>query len=423
MNERPTEITTLANGLRVVSEVMPGLETACVGIWVDAGSRYERREVNGVAHLLEHMAFKGTTSRSARLIAEEIEAVGGSINAYTSREHTAYYARVMAADVPKAVEILADILEHSIFDEVELAKERQVVLQEIGQVQDTPDDLVFDLLQEAAFPDQPMGWSILGPEALVATMSRAALVDYMTTEYGAERLVLVGAGKVRHAELVELAERHLGRHPRQAKRGPEPARYGGRQALVPRRDLEQVHVCVGVEAFGYDDPDYYALQVFATALGGGMSSRLFQEVRENRGLCYAIHAFASAYTDSGLFGIYAGTGARELKELFAVVTAETHALATAPDAAEIARARAQLKASFLMSLESCSAVADDIARQQLIWHRRIPVAEVVERLEAVDEAAMRRVGARLFGPATRLSTAAIGPVRKLPPLELDRLGR
>lgn len=419
MSDNGTCLTVLDNGLRVISETMPRLETACLGVWVDVGARYEAAEVNGVAHLLEHMAFKGTTRRSARAIAEEIENVGGSMNAYTSREHTAFYTRVLAGDVPLAADLVADILQRSTFEEAELEKERQVVLQEIGQVQDTPDDLVFDLFQERAYPDQPMGRSILGPEPIVAAMPRQALVDYMRGHYGPSRLILAAAGKVEHDRLVELAATLLNELPASENVPPAPAAYTGGETVVRRKDLEQVHVCLGVEAFSYTDPDYFALQVFSTALGGGMSSRLFQEVRENRGLCYAVYSFASAHEDTGLFGIYAGTGAEELTELFPVVAEETAKLIELPSEAEVARARAQMKAGFLMSLESAYAVTDDMARQLLVWGRRIPIAEVIARIDAVDQDAIRRVGRRLFKGGTP-TIAAIGPVKKLPTLDLPR---
>ena len=307
MNDDTVRITTLPNGLRVVSESMPRLQTASVGVWVDVGARYEPAEVNGVAHLLEHMAFKGTTTRSARAIAEEIERVGGSLNAYTSREHTAYYARILAGDVDLAADLLADILQHSSFDPAELEKERHVVLQEIGQVRDTPDDLVFDLLQEASYPDQPMGRAILGPEEIVASMPREALLDYMARHYGPARLVFSGAGKVEHDRLVDLASRLFGELPAAAGEPAEPARYQGGTRVERRPDLEQVHLCLAVEGVPYHDPDHFALQVLSTALGGGMSSRLFQEARENRGLCYSISTFGSSHADTGLLGVYAGT--------------------------------------------------------------------------------------------------------------------
>jgi predicted Zn-dependent peptidase len=316
-----TEITTLESGLRVASETMASVQTASVGVWIDVGARYETPEVNGVAHLLEHMAFKGTERRSARAIAETIENVGGQLNAYTSREHTAYYARVLADDLPLAVELLADILQHSTFDESELARERGVVLQEIGQVQDTPDDLVFDLFQETAYPGQSLGRSILGPAEIVAAMPRTALIDYMARHYGPERMVLAAAGKVEHGRLVELAERLFGELPARGQHLAERAHYAGGERR-DERELEQAHLLLGLPAFAYTDEDFYALQVLSTVLGGGMSSRLFQEVRENRGLAYSVFSFASCYNDTGVLGIYAGTGEKETAELVPVVCDE-----------------------------------------------------------------------------------------------------
>jgi predicted Zn-dependent peptidase len=336
-----TEITTLDHGLRVASETMASVQTASVGVWVDVGARYEAAEVNGVAHMLEHMAFKGTARRSARAIAEAIENVGGSLNAYTSREHTAYYARVLADDLPLAVDLLADILQHSVFDEAELARERGVVVQEIGQVHDTPDDLVFDLFQETAFPGQPIGRSILGPAELVAAMPRGALVDYMAQHYNPARLVLSAAGKVDHGQLVELGGRLLRELPTPQAASAAPARYQGGE-FREERELEQAHLLLGLPAFSYLDDDFFALQVLSAMLGGGMSSRLFQEVRENRGLAYSIFSFASSYVDTGLLGIYAGTGEKETAELVPVVCDELLALIAAPGEEELVRARASL---------------------------------------------------------------------------------
>lgn len=414
------QITTLANGLRVVSEDMPRLQTASLGVWVDVGTRYEPAEVNGVAHMLEHMAFKGTARRSARAIAEEIERVGGSLNAYTSREHTAYYARILAGDVELAADLLADILQHSAFDPEELEKERHVVLQEIGQVKDTPDDLVFDLLQDASYPDQPMGRAILGPEEIVAAMPREAMIDYMARHYGPSRLVFAGAGRLEHARLVDLAQRLFGSLPANAGEAAQPARYVGGTRIERRPDLEQVHLCLAVEGVPYHHPDHFALQVLSTALGGGMSSRLFQEARENRGLCYSVFSFASAYADTGQLGVYAGTDPEDLGELMQVVADETRQLIDDPSEDELARARAQLKASLLMGLESCSSVCEDLARQLLCFGRHIPTAEVVAKIDAVDTAAVRSLGSRLLA-GKGLTLAAVGPLDALPDVDLSAL--
>ena len=413
-----TKITTLDNGLRVATEEMPNVKTASVGIWVDVGARYELPEVNGVAHMLEHMAFKGTERRSARAIAEAIEDVGGHLNAYTSREHTAYYARVLADDLPLAVDLLADILQHSTFVEDELTRERQVILQEIGQVQDTPDDLVFDLFQETAYPGQALGRSILGPAEIVAAMPRQALLDYMVGHYGPRCMVLAAAGRLEHDHVVDLAQRLFFELPAPAPHAPDPAQYRGGERRE-MRDLEQAHVLLGMPAFSYLDDDFYALQVLSTMLGGGMSSRLFQEVREKRGLAYSVFSFASCYRDAGMLGIYAGTGEQETHELVPVVCEEFQKLIDEPGEGELVRARAQLKTSLMMALESCFAQSEELARQLLIFNRRIAPEEIIARIDAVDQAAIRRVGRRLLTGAGP-TLAAIGPLARLPSLDAVR---
>jgi predicted Zn-dependent peptidase len=409
------ELATLSNGLRVVTDANPQLESSAVGVWVDAGGRHETLEVNGVAHLLEHMAFKGTESRSARDIAEQIEAVGGHLNAYTSREHTAYYARVLKADVPLALDILADILQRSTFAEDELARERTVVVQEIGQAEDTPDDIVFDHLQAAAFPDQPLGWPILGTAEGVAGMPRSALQGFMGRHYRAQNMVVAAAGAVKHDEIVRLAEAHFAGLKAAEPRGFSPARWLGGERRE-ERDLEQVHFTLALPSVPYADPDFYAGQIFSTLLGGGMSSRLFQEAREKRGLCYSIFSFASSFVDGGLFGIYAGTGEDEIAELAEVIVAEL--LRASEDAAEdeVARARAQLKAGTLMSLESSSSRVEQLGRQMLIYGRPLATEEIVARIEAVDAAAVRRAARRLAADG-KPALAALGPLGRLAPYE------
>ncbi|MBV9829819.1 MAG: insulinase family protein, partial [Alphaproteobacteria bacterium] len=305
-----TQLATLSNGLRIVTDNIPTVDTVSLGLWVDVGTRHEAPEINGVAHFLEHMAFKGTERRTARDIAEEIEAVGGHLNAYTSRESTAYYAKVLKDDMPLALDILSDILLHSTFDPGELERERTVILQEIGQANDTPDDIIFDQFQERAFPDQAMGRPVLGAPEIIRRLKREAVIGYLRDHYGAARMVLSAAGNLDHERLVALAERLFAELPAERPLATEPARYGGGDARE-ERELEQLHLVIGFPGVPLGDPDYYAALVLSTAFGGGMSSRLFQEVREQRGLVYAIHSFAHSYRDSGLFGIYAGTGEEE----------------------------------------------------------------------------------------------------------------
>lgn len=402
--------TRLASGLRVVTDPMATVESASVGVWVDAGTRHEPAPVNGVSHLLEHMAFKGTRRRSARDIAEEMDAVGGHLNAYTARDHTAYYAKVLKEDADLAVDIVADILQHSTLDPEELAREQTVVVQEISQAIDTPDDIIFDHFQATAFPDQPLGRPVLGTEELVRAMTRDTVAGYMRTHYAAPRMVLAGAGRIDHDHLVETAERMFAGLPTDSDCATERAAYRGGD-YREERDIEQVNLVLGFDGVAYDDPDYYTASVLSTLLGGGMSSRLFQEVREKRGLVYSIYSFTSSYADGGLFGVYAGTGEDEVAELIPVMCDEIVKVAAGVDEGELQRARAQLKASILMSLESTSSRCEQLARQILVYGRPVPTAEVVDKIEAVSGADVARVAARLF--ATTPTLAAIGPPAKV----------
>jgi predicted Zn-dependent peptidase len=401
------QVTRLKNGLTVASDAMAGVESATVGVWVAAGARHEPAEVNGIAHLLEHMAFKGTLRRSALAIAEEIEAVGGYVNAYTTREHTAYYARLLAADLPIAVDILADILQHSAFDPAELERERAVILQEIGQAEDTPDDIIFDHLQLTAFPDQALGRPILGAPEIVRRLDREAVRSYMRARYGASSMILVAAGRVDHEALVKLAERHFADLAATADLAREPAKFAGGERREDK-ELEQVHLVLGFPGLAHTDPDYYAASVYSTLIGGGMSSRLFQEVREKRGLVYSVYSFSHSYFDGGLFGVYAGTGEEEAAETVRVVAEE---LARARDSVaqeELDRARAQVKAGLLMARESTGSRAEQLAQQLMVFNRPLPVAEIVAELEAVDRARLKRVAERLTSlPA---AFAALGPI-------------
>jgi len=403
-------VTALPNGFRVATDQMQGIETATVGIWTSCGARNETPAENGVAHLLEHMLFKGTERRSAQAIAEEIEAVGGQMNAYTARENTAYYARVLKEDVPLAVDIISDLLRHSVFDETELARERSVVLQEIGQANDTPDDIIFDHFQAAAYPDQPIGRPVLGTPDTVAGMPRGALTHYLGQHYVPSELVLTAAGAVDHDRLVDQAYNLFADLEAREAAQPHPVEYVGGD-FREDEDLEQLHFVMGFPGAAIGDQDYYAQSVLSTLLGGGMSSRLFQEVREKRGLVYAVYTFASAYRDGGIFGVYAGTGAAEIAELVPVVCGELCAVVETVSDAEIGRARAQLKSGLLMSLESSMSRAEQLGQHLLLFGRPLGTQEIIGRIDAVDNDAVRRAAAKLF--ATKPTVAALGPVAQL----------
>jgi predicted Zn-dependent peptidase len=405
------EVTRLPSGLTVVTDAMSHLQTASLGVWVAAGSRDERPDEHGISHLLEHMAFKGTTRRTARQIAEEIEAVGGDLNAATSIETTSYYARVLKADVPLAIDVLADILTDPSFDPDELMREHNVIIQEIGAAQDAPDDLVFDYLQETAFPDQPMGRSILGTPETVRSFDRRRLRAYLARNYRAPDMVLVAAGAVEHRAILAEVERRFSGFDGPAAPVPTPARFDG-GARIETRDLEQAHIALALEGVPTRDPSLYSLQVFTIVLGGGMSSRLFQEVREIRGLCYAIYAFHAPYTDTGMFGLYAGTDAADVPELMQVVIDQLAATAETLSETEIERAKAQMKAGLLMALESSGARAEQIARQIIAYGRPIPLDEVVAKIEAVTVDSARAAGRALMS-RSRPAVAALGPGRGL----------
>lgn len=408
--------TTLPSGLRVVTDTMPDVETVSVGTWVGAGTRNERAEVNGIAHLTEHMVFKGTRRRTAFQISEQIESVGGHLNAYTTREHTAYYAKVLKEDAALGLDIIADMLQHSLLEEEDLARERVVVLQEIGLADDTPDDIVFDHFQTAAFPDQALGRPVLGPAEIVEALPRSALVEYLQGHYSADRMIVAAAGRVEHERLVDWASAAFDALPPHRDSLCEPARYVGGDHRE-ERDLEQLHLVLGFEGVGVHDPDYYAHSVMSTMLGGGMSSRLFQEVRERRGLVYSISTFSSAYEDGGLFGVYAGTGPDHVEELVPVVCDEICRVAEDAGEEEIRRARNQLKASILMALESTMSRCEQIGQQYLVFGRHLPTEELVARIEEVEVSAVRRVARRLR--EKRPTVAALGPLRGLE--EYDRI--
>jgi predicted Zn-dependent peptidase len=405
-------ITKLENGMTVLTDDMPHLESASLGIWVKAGSRSETDAEHGISHMLEHMAFKGTKSRSALEIASAIEDVGGDLNAATSVEHTGYFARVLKDDVALAGDILSDILQNSLFEQQELDREQQVIVQEIGAARDNPDDHVFDLFQSAAYPDQPIGRTILGTVDSVKSFGPQTIRAYMDRNYVGDHMVMCAAGNVDHDALVEIA---TGRFTTLRPDGaPEPvkAKYvGGEERLLS--DHEQAHIVLGLEGRAYNSDGFYAAQILASILGGGMSSRLFQEVREKRGLCYSVYAFHWAFADSGIFGIAASTGEEEVTELMPVVLDELKKATETITDEEVIRVRNQIRAGLLMSLESPSSRAGQLARQQILWGRPIPLQETVDRINRITAERVKLIATQIFD-TDKVSLAGIGPVAKLP---------
>ncbi len=395
---KPPVIAHSRHGLRVATVATPGVETVAVAIHAETGARFETPDENGLAHLFEHMVFKGTTTRSARAIAEEIEDVGGNLNAWTSRDNTVFHARLLARDLPLGLGIIADLVTNPRFDDEDLRREKDVVLQELGEARDTPDDIVFDYLQEAAFPGQALGRSILGSEASLARLTVDDLRGWLARHYVNSRLTLVVAGKVDHDAVMRLADAAFPNGGEAAAPLAERASFASGQFSDPRR-FEQAQLTSGYPAPGHHDPGHDAAALFTLAAGGGMSSRLFQEVRENRGLAYSISAATTPYVDGGLMSVHAATARKDAgraRDLIDRVLAET---AAGLDAAELARAKAQAVASLLMALESPQGQGDYVARQLLVHGRWVPPAEVLARIEAVDVEAARAAGAAMLAAA------------------------
>ena len=406
---------TLSNGFQIVTEHMPGLQSASVGIWVKAGGRHERRDQNGIAHFLEHMAFKGTASRSAVEIAEMIEDVGGYINAYTSREVTAYYTRVLKNDVGLSLNLLFDILQNSVFEVKEIEVERGVILQEIGQALDTPDDVIFDWLQETAYPDQSIGRSILGPTEQVSGFDRDNLIAFIKEHYRPDRMILSGAGAVDHDAILKFAENTFGTLPN-AHNGERfsTARFQSGE-FRKQKDLEQAHLALAFESPSYLHDDIYTAQIYSIALGGGMSSRLFQEIRENHGLCYTIFAQVGAFSDTGMMTIYAGTNSEQLPQLMELTFDELSRAAEDMSQVELDRARTQMKAGMLMGLESASNRAERLARMTQIWGHVPLIEETVAKIENVSIEKLRQF-AEHAASSVSSAMALYGPVEKAPSL-------
>jgi predicted Zn-dependent peptidase len=414
VREKRVDITTLSNGLMVATERMPEIATATLGVWVGTGSRHERPHEHGLSHLIEHMAFKGTARRSARQIAEDIENVGGDINAATSVEYTSYTARVLGADVDVALDVLGDILINSAFDPSELAREKGVILQEYAAVEDTPDDLIYDAFMETAFSGQAVGRPILGTPDTIKSFDEATIRAFLAREYTPGKMVLAAAGDVDHAQIVDMAERLFGGMPAIAPQQPESGRYTGGERRISRK-LEQANLVLGLPGLSFKDPGYYAVHLFAHMLGGGLTSRLWHEVRETRGLAYSIDSFHWPFSDCGLFGIGAGTAGSDVRELMDVTLACMAQATQDISEIELVRAKAQMKVALLTALETPGGRIERVARQLLSWGRVVASEEIVRKVDALEVEHVREAGRRLLQSAPTL--AAIGPIKGLPSLD------
>ena len=401
------KIAYTAHGLRVATCATPGVETVAVALHADVGARFEAAQDNGLAHLFEHMVFKGTTTRSARAIAEDVEDVGGNLNAWTSRDTTVFHARLLARDLPLGIEIIADLVTHPRFDADDLAREKDVVLQELGEARDTPDDIVFDHLQEAAFPGQALGRSILGSEASLERLTVDDLHHWLATGYQNPRLTLVVAGKVDHDAVMRLAETAFPNGGDAAAPVGETAAFAAGHFNDSRR-FEQAQLTSGYPAPGHHDPMHDAAALFTLAAGGGMSSRLFQEVREARGLAYSISAATTPYADGGLMSVHAATARKDAARARDLIDRVLGEAAQALSPAELARAKAQAVASLLMALESPQGQGDYVARSLLVHGRFVPPAELVQRIEAVTIDAARAAGQAMLAHTPARAEIGVG---------------
>lgn len=405
-------ITTLDNDLRIATSNRSGTQTVSLGIWVKTGSAYEVEEENGISHFLEHMVFKGTPKRTSFQIDAEIEDAGGQTNAYTSREFTAFYAKMLKDDAELALDVLSDIVLNANFPEAELQKERDVVVQEIKQTIDTPDDIIFDYFQAKAFENQAIGRNILGPAEKVLNYEATELKNYRQNHYGTNNMIVCAVGNINHQKFVDMVKARFNDFKNKTNFKIEEQNYTG-GFYAENRDIEQAHILLGFKGFDYNSDNYYPATIFSTILGGGSTSRLFQEIREKRGLAYTTYSFNNAHTRSGLFGIYAGTTNDELKELMPVITDEIKKICNEKvSEKELSRAKVQLKASMLMGLESSSSSAEIMARQLLIFDRVIPVKEMVSRIENVTLEDIQNTARNIF--ASTPTYALVGDIKAHP---------
>ncbi|MCE3254927.1 MAG: processing peptidase [Rickettsiaceae bacterium] len=405
------EIITLPNQLRIVIDQVKSVETAAIAVFVNTGSRNETPEINGISHFLEHMAFKGTKTRNSKQIAEQFDNIGGKINAYTSREKTVYYAKVLKQDIEFATEFLSDILQNSIFDSEELEKERGVILQEIAMTNDTPDDIVFDHFQSTAFPKQAVGRSILGPEKNIKKFNRQDFVNYINKQYNYSNIVVVISGNVEPKKFTSYVKKYFNKLGSNEIKKPEAAKYHGGD-FRKYKSLEQINLLLGFRGASYTEEDYYRCQILASILGGGMSSRLFQEVREKRGLAYSVYAFNHANFDSGLFGIYLGTTQDKANEAIEVIGDELLKITNKINDEELKRVLAQTKAGLLMARESVISRSQKLGGDVISFNRVISEKEILDKILTISKKNLTDFAGKIIS-ASKPNFSAIGKIKNL----------
>jgi len=401
--------TTLSNGVRVVTESLPHVRSISMGIWIRAGSRFEDAGRNGISHFIEHMLFKGTERRSAYSIAREVDSVGGVLNAFTSKEMTSIYCKVTDENLGLAADLLADIFLNASFPEEEIEREKQVVCQEILQLEDCPEDLIHETLGMRFWLDDPLGWPIMGTIPTVVGLERDSVTAFKREAYSPEATFVAAAGRLEHDRFVELIDRHMGGlSPATRIQAPVPP-TAGRSTYVMNRDLEQVHVCIGVPGPTAVEERRHATYLLNTILGGGMSSRLFQEIREKRGIAYTVYSFLSSFSDAGMMGIYAACEPSRLKELMEVLRSEVDGLAGSLTDEDVRTAKSQLRGHVMLSLESSDARMNRVAKGEFYFGRYVPVDEVIQGFERVTVDELRAEASALFD-SSLFTVVALGPL-------------
>ncbi|MEW6723685.1 MAG: pitrilysin family protein [Bacillota bacterium] len=402
--------TVLGNGLTIISEEMDHVRSAALGVWVLTGARHEGPGESGITHFIEHMLFKGTVRRTAREIAEAVDGVGGQINAFTAKEYCCFYARVMDEHLDLVTEILGDMVNHPLFADEEVLREVRVVGEEISMYLDAPDEYVHELFSEGLWGQHPLGNNILGDRQVIQNLSRQKVVDYYQRHFTAGNILVTAAGRLSHQRLVENIATHFGQLNGAAVARPRGQRPGRVRVMAVERGIEQVHLCLGSWAIPQDHPDLYNMHVLMTVLGGGSSSRLFQEIRENRGLAYSVYAFPALYGDDGCYTIYAGLAPGNLAEVCRIISDELIRLAESPlDEATLGRAREQLKGNLMLGLEGTSSRMSRLARCEIYFGRHLTLEETVDGVDAVTAGDVQRLAGRLFLGQPQ-AVAAVGPL-------------
>ncbi len=411
----PVQKTVLSNGISVITEQMPGVESCSLGIWVNAGSRNETRSINGVSHFIEHLLFKGTKKRTALDISREIESVGGVLNAFTGREYTCFFAKILNKDLPRAADLLSDIFMNSKFDSKEMEKEKLVVLQEIKMVEDTPDDLIHDLYAERFWQDHPLGWSILGPAETIKSMDRAAVLAYFKDKYSPRNVFITAAGGLSHQKVLRLLKPMFGSLKSKGAREAVLTPMSEPGVKLVKKDLEQVHMCLGVPVPPQSHPDRYKIYLINTILGSGMSSRLFQEVREKRGLAYSVYTYLNLCRDAGTLVAYAGCNDAKFGEVSGLIIKEFERLGKDVTEGELRGAKEQLKGGMLLGLETSENRMMKLARDEIYFGKPVTVKEIVRDIDKVTLKDLRKAASEFLSPE-RLTAVAMGKVspRKLP---------